>query len=137
VRKLVLFSVNAETSPDVTEYRSDQIPAMSSVFASLVDIPINRYSADTLLLMRMGVAKWQEQLKNRKDDPDAVFSKDADVYFIDVSLGVVADADEQQYLMRIPTTLYLTNVQIDRLLSAATKLIQQDPEFRRLMRDLE
>jgi NTE family protein len=137
VKKLVLFSVNAETSPDVTEYRSDQIPAMSSVFASLVDIPINRYSADTLLLMRMGVAKWQEQLKNRKDDPDSVFSKDADVYFIDVSLGAMADADEQQYLMRIPTTLYLTDVQIDRLLSAATKLVRQDPEFRRLMRDLE
>ena len=48
-----------------------------------------------------------------------------------------ADADEQQYLMKIPTTLYLTDLQIDRLLSAATKLIRQDPEFQRLMRDLE
>jgi NTE family protein len=137
VKKLVLFSVNAETSPDVTEYRSDQIPVMSRVFGSLVDIPINRYSADTLLLMRMGVEKWQEKLKKRKDDPDAVFAKDADVYFIDVSLGAVADVDEQQYLMRIPTTLYLTDVQIDRLLSAATKLIRHDPEFQRLMRDLQ
>ena len=110
---------------------------MSRVFGSLVDIPINRYSADTLLLMRMGVEKWQEKLKNRTDDPDAVFSKDADVYFIDVSLGAVADAGEQQYLMRIPTTLYLTDQQIDRLLLAATRLIQNDPEFQRLMRDLE
>ena len=137
IKKLVFLAVNAETSPDVREYRSDNIPTTSRVFGSLVDIPINRYSSDTLLLMRLGVEKWQEKLRNRGDDPDSVFSKDAEVYFIDVSLGAVADADEQQYLMRIPTTLYLTDVQIDRLLSAATKLIRQDPEFQRLMRDLE
>jgi len=66
-----------------------------------------------------------------------VFAPDADIYFIDVSLGAVADADEQQDLMKIPTTLYLTDQQIDRLLLAATRLIQNDPEFQRLMRDLE
>jgi NTE family protein len=137
VQKLVLFSVNAETSPDVTEYRSDEVPVMSRVVGSLVDIPINRYSSDTLLLMRLGVDKWKERLRNRQADPEHVFAPDADIYFIDVSLGAVADADEQQYLMRIPTTLYLTDQQIDRLLLAATRLIQNDPEFQRLMRDLE
>jgi NTE family protein len=137
VQKLVLFSVNAETSPDVTEYRSDEVPVMSRVFGSLVDIPINRYSSDTLLLMRLGVDKWKERLRNRQADPEHVFAPNADIYFIDVSLGAVADADEQQYLMRIPTTLYLTDQQIDRLLLAATRLIQNDPEFQRLMRDLE
>jgi len=137
IKKLVFLAVNAETSPDVREYRSDNIPTTSRVFGSLVDIPINRYSSDTLLIMRMGIEKWQEKLRNRTADPDSVFAQDADVYFIDVSLGAVADADEQQYLMKIPTTLYLTDLQIDRLLSAATKLIRQDPEFQRLMRDLE
>ena len=137
VKKLVIFSVNAETSPDVTEYRSDQIPVMSRVFGSLVDIPINRYSADTLLLMRLGVEKWKERLRNRPADAESVFAQDADIYFIDVSFGAVADVNEQEYLMKIPTTLYLTDQQIDRLLLAATRLIQNDPEFQRLMRDLE
>jgi NTE family protein len=150
VKKLVFLAVNAETSPDVREYRSDHIPSTSRVFNSLVDIPINRYSSDTLLLMRFGVEKWQEKLRARKfapasfftqgssqDAADSPFTEDADVYFIDVSLGAVADADEQQYLMKIPTTLYLTDEQIERLLSAATKLIHRDPEFQRLLRDLE
>ena len=39
--------------------------------------------------------------------------------------------------MKIPRTLYLTDQQIDRLLLAATRLIRSDPEFQRLMRDLE
>jgi NTE family protein len=137
VKKLVLFSVNAETSPDVTEYRSDQIPVMSRVFGSLVDIPINRYSADTLLLMRLGVEKWKERLRNRPADAESVFAQDADIYFIDVSFGAVADVNEQEYLMKIPTTLYLTDQQIDRLLLSATRIIRNDPEFQRLMRDLE
>lgn len=151
VRKLVFIAVNAETSPDVREYRSDHIPSLSRVFGSLVDIPINRYSADTLLLMRLGLEKWQEKLRARKlasaprglaqgklqEADDSPFAEDADVYFIDVSLGAIADAEEQQSLMKIPTTLYLTDEQIERLLSAATKLIHRDPEFQRLMRDLQ
>lgn len=137
IKKLVFIAVNAETSPDVREYRSDHIPIPSRVFSALVDIPINRYSSDTLLLMRMGVEKWQERLRNRVHDPDSVFAEHADIYFIDVSLSAVADADEQQYLMKIPTTLYLTDQQIDRLLMAAKRLIQNDPEFQRLMRDIQ
>jgi NTE family protein len=39
--------------------------------------------------------------------------------------------------MKIPTTMYLTDPQIDRLLLAAARLIRNDPEFQRLMRDLE
>ena len=39
--------------------------------------------------------------------------------------------------MKIPTTLYLTDEQIDRLLTAASRLIAKDPEFQRLMNDLQ
>ena len=39
--------------------------------------------------------------------------------------------------MKIPTTLYLTDRQIDQLLLAASQLIRNDPDFQRLMRDLE
>lgn len=137
IKKLVFIAVNAETSPDVNEYRSDHIPGGSRVFSSLVDIPINRYSSDTLLLMKLGVDKWRERLRNRQDDPNSAFAKDADIYFIDVSLGEVEDEPEQEYLMRIPTTLYLNDEQIDRLLSAATKVIRSDPDFQRLLKDLE
>jgi NTE family protein len=137
VRKLVIISVNAETSPDVKEYRSDHIPVLSRAFSSLVDIPINRYSTDTLLLMRFAVQMWREELRNRIPGADSVFTQDADLYFIDVSLSAIEDLAERESLMKIPTTLYLTDDQIDRLLIAATRLIRNDPEFQRLMKDLE
>jgi hypothetical protein len=39
--------------------------------------------------------------------------------------------------MKIPTTLYLTDEQLDRLFAAASQLIRSDPEFQRLMLDLQ
>ncbi|MGH7220352.1 MAG: hypothetical protein ACREI1_08495, partial [Nitrospiraceae bacterium] len=68
---------------------------------------------------------------------DSPFAPDADVYFINASLAEVADVETRWSLMKIPTTLYLTDPQIDQLLLAASRLIRNDPEFQRLMRDLE
>lgn len=137
VKKLVFLSVNAETSPDVKEYRSDEIPVFSRAFSSLVDIPINRYSTDTLLLMRFAVEMWRNEVRIRAAGGDSIFAEGADVYFIDASLGALQDVNEQEYLMRIPTTLYLTDQQIERLQIAASRLIRDSPEFQRLMRELQ
>ena len=137
VKKIVILSVNAETSPDVKQYRSDEVPVFSRAFGSLVDIPINRYSADTLLLVRFAVGKWREEIRNRPPGTQSVLAPDAEIYFIDASLGRVEDSVEQEYLMKIPTALYLTDEQIDHLLLAASRLINRDPEFQRLMTDLQ
>jgi NTE family protein len=137
VKKLVFLSVNAETSPDVKEYKSDEIPVFSRAFSSLVDIPINRYSTDTLLLMRFAVETWRNEVRLRAAGGDSIFAENADVYFIDASLGALEDVNEQEYLMRIPTTLYLTDQQIERLQIAASRLIRDSPEFQRLMKDLQ
>jgi NTE family protein len=137
VRKLVILSVNAETSPDVLEYRSDHIPTISSAMGSMVDLPINRYSFDTITLVGQGVEKVRLQLRTTPRAADSPFAPDADVYFINAGLSEEYDPDERLSLMKIPTTLYLTDPQIDQLLLAASRLIRNDPDFQRLMRDLE
>jgi len=48
----------------------------------------------------------------------------------------MADDNERESLMRIPTTLYLTDEQIDRLLMAAAWLIRNDYEFQMFMKDI-
>lgn len=137
IKKFVILSVNAETSPDVLEFRSDHIPVLRQALSSLIDIPINRYSFDTTTLIKMGVDKWRNELQFKPRAPDSPFAPDADIYFIDASLNEVEDPDERLSLMKIPTTLYLTDGQIDKLMGAATRLIRKSPEFQRLMRDIE
>jgi NTE family protein len=137
VKKLVILSVNAETSPDVKDYRSDEVPVFSRAFSSLVDIPINRYSMDTRLILRFAVERWRQEIRADPPKPDSAFAPNADIYFIDVNFTAVEDVAEQEYLMKIPTTLYLTDEQIERLLLAASRLMRNDPEFQRLMKDLQ
>ncbi|BCA53069.1 lipoprotein [Nitrospira sp. KM1] len=137
IKKFVVISVNAETSPDVVDFRSDHIPVISKAMGSLVDIPINRYSFDTTTLIKMGIDKWRDELRLKPRTPDSPFASDGDIYFIDASLNEVEDPDERIDLMKIPTTLYLTDPQIDKLVLGATKLIRNNKEFQRLMQDIE
>ena len=137
IRKLVYLMVSAETTPDVNEYQLSEVPGLSSVSRALVDIPINRYSNDTLQLMSQAVGQWRMQLRQRQQVEGSVFTPDADIYFINASLTELEDPDELERLMSIPTNLSLTDEQIDRLLLAATRLIREDKDFQRLMRDLE
>lgn len=136
VRKFVIISVNAETSPDVMEFGGDQIPTLYRALRSLIDVPINRYSSDTITLLRLAVETSRQQLRAQPRAADSPFAEDADIYFINASLAEIADPDERASLMRIPTTLYLTDEQIDRLLLVAARLIRNDPDFQRLMQDI-
>ncbi|MBA5866219.1 MAG: patatin-like phospholipase family protein [Nitrospira sp. CR1.3] len=137
IRKLVYLMVSAETHPDVNQYKLDEIPSLERVVNALVDIPINRYSDDTFELMGQAVTQWRAQLRQRARTDTSVFTPDADIYFINASLSELEDPDEQARLMKIPTNLALTDDQIDHLLLAASKLIRNDKDFQRLLRDLE
>lgn len=136
IRKFVILAVNAETSPDVLDFRSDHVPVISRALSSLIDIPINRYSFDTTTIVQFALEKWRQELQLKPRPAGSPFAEDADIYFINASLSEIPDPEERVALMKIPTTLYLTDGQIDRLVLAAAKLIRDNKEFQRLMRDL-
>lgn len=136
IRKLVYLMVSAETTPDPSQYLLNEIPGLMRVSRALVDIPINRYSTDTAEFMRQAVSKWRDELRRRPPTDEGVFAPDADIYFINASLTEVADPEEEARLMNIPTNLALTDEELDHLLLAATKLLRNDKEYQRLLRDL-
>ena len=87
--------------------------------------------------MRQAVTEWRAQLRHRARTRRGVFTDDADIYFINASLSELEDMEEQTRLMKIPTNLALSDDQVDQLISAASKLLQNDKEFQRLLRDLQ
>lgn len=137
IQKLVYLMVSAETMPDLNHYKLDVLPSLTRVLNALIDIPINRYSDDTVELMRQAVTEWRAQLRHRARTRRGVFTDDADIYFINASLSELEDMEEQTRLMKIPTNLALSDNEVDQLISAASKLLQNDKEFQRLLRDLQ
>ena len=136
IRKLVYLMVSAETAPDLNQYQLNDIPGLMRVSRALIDIPINRYSMDTVQLMNQAVRQWRIQLRQKPEDVPSVFAPDADIYFINASFTEVTDPDEESRLMNIATNLALTDEEVDRLLLAGSRLLRNSPEFQRLMHDL-
>jgi NTE family protein len=137
VKKFVFLVVNAETSPDPSDISSrDQVPLIVEQVRAVIDIPINRYSRDSYLLLNLAVERWREQLRLNPPDGCEPFAPEMDMYVIDVSLGALPDGEERAFLMQIPTTLSLEDYQIDRLQEVAARLMRESPEFQRLMRGL-
>jgi NTE family protein len=137
IRRLVYLMVSAETAPDITQYTLNEIPGLSRVSRTLIDIPINRYSMDTAQLMDHAIQQWRQQLRQRPEGTLSRFTPDADIYFINASLTEVTDPEEESRLMNIPTNLKLTDEEVDHLLLAGSHLLRNSPEFQRLMQDLE
>ena len=137
IKKLVYLIVNAETNQGPSRYTLNQIPGLMRVSRALVDIPINRYSADTIELLDEAVQQWRMQLRERTHLGSDVFAPDADIYFINASLTEMSDPEEEARLMNIPTNLALTDDQVDHLLQAGSRLLRDSLEFQRLIRDLE
>ena len=96
VKKFVVLAVGAETSPDVMDFGGDQIPTLSKAISSLVDVPINRYSADSILLMHVVVKRVREELRKRPRPADSPFAEDAEIYFINASLSEIDDPVESE-----------------------------------------
>ncbi len=136
IRKLVYLMVSAETAPDISQYQLNDIPGLSRVSRALIDIPINRYSTDTMELLDQAIQQWRLQLRQRPDNLPSIFTPDADIYFINASLTEITDPEEEARLMNIATNLALTDEEVDHLLQAGARLLRDNPEFHRLIRDL-
>jgi len=69
-----------------------------------------------------------------KDDGPATKSA---VYLVHVSFELIDDPARRQMFQSIPTSLQLPREEIDKLIGVAPELVNEDPEFHTLLRDLD
>ncbi|MDH3671032.1 MAG: patatin-like phospholipase family protein [Gammaproteobacteria bacterium] len=67
---------------------------------------------------------------------DADRPPNLDLYMVHVSFESVDDGSRRRRLQTIPTTLQLPKEDVDLLIESAPELVNQAPDFQRLMRDL-
>lgn len=128
-RRAVLIVVNAETTPDLSLDRSEDVPTAGEVFRAIKDIPINRYSFETIELFRAGLEDWARQLREQAGEG-------FDVYLVEVSFDAIRDPAEREAFRAIPTSLVLPAETVDRLRALGPRLLGESDAYRRLLRDL-
>lgn len=128
LRHMVLVLVNAATAPEVEWEAIDAAPALFDIIDQTTTVQINRYTLETIELLRSTFESWQELAATW---PDPV-----GFHLIEVDFTKPADPAERLYLNALPTSFRLDDEAVDRLRTAGRDSLEADPEFRTLVEAL-
>lgn len=138
VRKVVFVVVSAEVPPDLKIDRSGKPPATAKMASAVVDAFMNRNSFETMTWLRTSFRRWREEAQLLAGAPEnSPYSGEPDFYLIEAGLRDIPDARERERMMAVPTALKLDPEQVATLARAGRELLENSPEFRRLVKDLQ
>ncbi|HKU90657.1 MAG TPA: patatin-like phospholipase family protein [Steroidobacteraceae bacterium] len=131
-RRMLFVVVDARTGFD---RRYAQVPeplGIKKVMDAVVSATFNRYSFETMNLMRARVKRWENEVRaTRCKSTLAIPDCDKfDIDLVELSFDRVRNDAERDYLDRIPTAFTLSTEEIIRLRRAAHLLIEESPEMR-------
>ncbi|WP_164742423.1 patatin-like phospholipase family protein [Pseudidiomarina mangrovi] len=126
--RLVVISVNASAKPAYAIEATHEIPSIDNTVSAVTDIQLHRYNAATISVMSRAVERWSRDLSD--------FWQPVEPYFIEISFAGVQQEQQRLLLNQIPTGLALTPEQADALILAGRELLQNHPEFQRLLQQL-
>ncbi len=149
-RKLAIIVVNARNRMPTDFTKERQSAPVIDTIGLISSIPLDRYSFDTLDLLRRNLKSWEESVTARRcrnlKGIDGLKRSDTEskdhncalqTYLIEVSLEQTPSESERQKLLNLPTSFFLQPQDIDRLKAAARELLSSSVEFQNLVYDLQ
>lgn len=128
-RRVAVIAVNAAAGTRQGIDASVLQPTIEQTLNAVTNIQLYRYNTDTLQDMQQGLARWTQQLSTPQRPVDA--------YFVRLSFDDVPDVPLRRFLNEIPTSLALSDEQVDQLIAAGRALLRTNAEFRRLVASLD
>ncbi|HUR29620.1 MAG TPA: patatin-like phospholipase family protein [Planctomycetota bacterium] len=134
-RRMLFIVVDARTGFD-PKYAKDPEPiGIKHVMDAVVSVTFNRYSFETMNLLRARVGRWEKDVRSTRCKV-ALAIPDCDKFDVDLvelSFEQVRDKTERDYLDRIPTAFTLSPEEIIRLRRAAHTLVDESPELKHFL----
>jgi NTE family protein len=138
ISKMVIIVVNAAFQKDRGWDHYRQPPSITQVTLALGSVPMNRYSFETLELLRANAKKWEtewNEVNHAAAGPQSA-TPPLKLYIIEVSFDSLEDDAEKDYFEKLPTSFKLPPGAVARLRAVAAKLLNQSETYRALLRDL-
>jgi NTE family protein len=146
IDRIAIVIVNAHATPSLDWDQREEPPGVVAQVVQSSGVPIDRYSYESVHLVRDIVARWQlqselaiarERLAGFAPGEAEGRQQHIALFAIDVSFHSIADPEERRYFMNLPTTLALPPDAIDRLRRVAGELLNASPEYTAFLRHLE
>jgi NTE family protein len=112
------------------------------VTLALGTVPMNRYSFETLELLRESAKQWEKEWNEAipSSEPNAGAASEPSphvkFYTIEVSFDALRNEAEKDYFENLPTAFNLPRGAAARLRAVAGKLLNQSETYRALLHDL-
>jgi NTE family protein len=144
IRRIVLVVVNARSSPSTAWDRSESPPGIASQLLQSSGVPIDRYSFETIELMkdRAEIVSWRRELRVARARLAGATEAEAEasvpkiaLEVLDISFDAIPDPKERASFMDLPTSFVLPPEDVDRLREVAGRLLRQSPEYQSIVRD--
>jgi len=131
-RRMLFIVVDARTGFDETFAKRPTPLGIKNVMDAVVSVTFNRYSAETMNLMRARVKNWETDVRNTRCNaalaiPDC---EKFDIDLVELSFERVKEPEERKYLSLVPTAFTISPEQIVRLRRAAKLLVDESSELR-------
>lgn len=126
IKRLVIVVVNAKTAAEEDLSRRAETPGTIDVVNKAVAVPMDRLSFETIQRARQMILT--EGMGSRRGGPR--------MCFVEVGFESVADRTSREYLLGLPTTLALPEPDVKAVIQAGQQLLEQSPDFQRLLRAL-
>jgi NTE family protein len=146
VKRIIVVVVNSLSVPKNNWSQSERPPGNIEILLKATGVPIDRYSSETVELLRDMIARWDTMRHIRESGAfDAskapslsgiMNAPSARLYAIDVSFPRLKDVAEFDYLNDLPTSFVLPADAVDRLRAAAGTILLESPDFQRLLKDI-
>jgi len=148
LRKVILIVVNASVRRDSRIGTRKNAPGAPRSIRSAIEVPINRYSFESVELFRDHMERWGEEIgelrqmqirqRENADRPDTPSASIPDVEFhiIEINFNDLPDAAERLYFNSLPTNFKLPEGAVDRLREVAGRLLRQSPTWSDLLQEL-
>jgi len=137
VSKLVMIVVNAGFRKERGWDHYRRPPNIVQVTLALGTVPMNRYSFETLELLRANAKQWEtEWNEGNLAAGSQSTSPRVQLYVIEVSFDDLKDDAEKAYFEKLPTSFKLPPGAVGRLKAVAGTLLNQSETYRALLHDL-
>ena len=127
-RALAIITVDASTLRVPAMNFSPNKPSLEEISNAVNDIQIHKYSVTTKELLQNSIKNWTQQVSTPKNTIKP--------YYIDTNFASTKNREQLALLNAIPTSLSLLNEQVDQLIASGRELLRSNPEFQRLISDL-
>jgi NTE family protein len=125
---LVVISVDASTQSSPEFRLSNKMPSIKESIDAMTNIQIHRYNTSTLDLFSETLTKWSTELSTPHHQVTP--------FFIKLNFNQLSTAEQRMKLNLIPTSLSLSEPEINTLIRAGRSLLRKHPKFKNLLHQL-